>query len=664
MTRSSRLSALLSLGGAALIAVAWALTRPYSWSRFCLLVAAGLILAASPGAIRRAFADLVNKSRAQSDQALEALKRRPIRHVLYAIWLGCIAALIEIGIKSFENAAGKRVLSQQYFWEVPVGHLVPLVVIGVLAAVLARGRPQRSLRVVTFMGVFMPIVGWIMTTGQGVHVAAAAAFAAGIGAQLAKLAGRHPLVVHTLMRRTLPGLAVIVACIAGTAFMQPRWSEARALAALPPPPAEAPNVVLITLDTVRAASLSLYGYDRQTSPNLARFAQDGVVFTRAFSTSPWTLPSHGAMFTGRQPHELTAAWKTPIDNTHPMLAEVLRKSGYLTAGFAGNIKYCPAEFGLARGFTHYEDHPRSVLRSLLSTSFGETVSKALSFEERYRFWLKSAARLNTDFLRWIDHRPAGRPFFAFINYYDAHAPYLSPPEFGRRFSATPPRGDIWTRKLDEWRPDEIRELNAAYDSAIAYLDDELGKLFEALRQRDLLRNTAIIITADHGEQFGEHGLLEHANSLYLSLLHVPLVVVYPGQVPAGLKVETFVSLRDLAATVMTLSGQASATTFPGNSLTRLWTPGAPPVAGAETPFGAEVNAAYPAYPNSYPARQGPMRSLFAGTWHYIRNDGNKREELYDLAADFQEQRNLSDTPLVQEYRTMLERLLREEPGKR
>jgi len=657
MSRSSRVSAILALGGAAFAVLAWIKTGPYSWSRFFLLIVAGLMLAISPGALRQAFTNLVNQSRAQSGQAVDDLRRRPGRHVLYALWIGCTAALIEIGIKTFENAAGKRVLGIQYFWQVPVGYLMLLLLIGAGAALLARQKPLRALRLVVFSGLFMPLLGWIMTTGQGVHVAAAAAFSAGVSAQLAKFAGRHPLVVHTLMRRTLPAFGGVLSVLAGTAFFQPQWAESRAVASLTAPPSPAPNVLLVVLDTVRASSLSLYGYERQTSPNLDRFAKDGVVFSRAFSTSPWTLPSHGSMFTGRMPHELTAEWKTPIDDTHPMLAEALSSSGYLTAGFIANIKYCPAEFGLARGFAHYEDHPRSLVGSLLSTSFGATVSKTISLEQKHRFWLKSAERLNSDFLRWVDGRPADRPFFAFLNYYDAHAPYLSPPEFGRRFSATPPRGDIWTRELDRWNAEDIREFNTAYDSAIAYLDSELGKLFEGLRQRNVLANTIVIVTADHGEQFGEHGLLEHANSLYLPLLHVPLVVVYPGHVPTGAKIETFVSLRDLASTVMTMTGQTASLSFPGQPLSRLWTTGATALAGAESPFTAEVDPAYPAYPDSYPARKGPVRSVFAGTWHYIRNEGSKREELYDLSSDYrQEHDRSSDVARLPEFRGFLERL--------
>ncbi len=658
MTTSSRLTTLLAVGGAAFVGLAFALTRPHSWSRFSILVAAGLLLAASPGRLRKAFGDLVTQSRQQSVQALEDLRRQPLRLVLYSGWLACLAALIEIGIRSFEKTAGKRVLGLQYFWEAPVGYLLPLLLVGALASLQGGRRPQRALATVVFLGLFMPLTGWIMTTGQGVHVAAAAALAAGVGAQFAKMAGRHPLVVHTLMRRTLPVLAVVLGVIGGAAFFQPRWAESRALAALPAPPAQAPNVIFIVLDTVRAQSLGLYGLERATSPNLDKIAQSGVTFSRAFSTSPWTLPSHGGMFTGRLPHELTAEWMTPIDGTYPMLAEALSSSGYLTAGFIANIKYCPAEFGLARGFVHYEDHPRSLVNSLLGTSFGSTVSKTLSLENKYRFFLKNAERLNHDFLQWVDDRPAERPFFAFVNYYDAHAPYLSPPEFSKRFRATTPRGDIWTRELDEWGPGEIREFNDAYESAIAYLDDQLGRLFEALRQRGLLENTAVIITADHGEQFGEHGLLEHANSLYLPLLHVPLVVVYPGHVPAGRKVDTFVSLRDLASTVMSLTGQKGPVSFPGSSLTRHWSAGAVAVAGAEAPFAAEVDPAYPAYPNSYPARQGPMRSVFAGTWHYIWNQGSKREELYDLAGDFRQQndRSATDQTTMQNLRAALQKL--------
>ena len=365
------------------------------------------------------------------------------------------------------------------------------------------------------------------------------------------------------------------------------------------------------------------------------------------------------MFTGRLPHELTGGWMTPIDGTHPMVAEALSSAGYLTAGFIANTTYCPAEFGLARGFIHYEDHPQSIAHALLTTSFGGVVSRNLSLPQTHRIGLKTAEHVNADFLRWVDKRDTSRPFFAFLNFYDVHAPYVAPEDFRSRFRSPAPRGDIWSRKLDQWKADEVPELQDAYDASVAYLDHQLGLLLEDLKNRQLLRNTIVIITADHGEQFGEHGLLEHANSLYLPLLHVPLVVVFPPKVPAGARIETFVSLRDLASTILALTGQEKAQTFPGTSLVRYLSGADSVIAGAPSPFLAEVDPAYDAYPDSYPARKGPMKSVFFGTRHYIRNDGDKREELYDLSSDFREQRDLSATEPIQmrEFRAMLEKAI-------
>jgi arylsulfatase A-like enzyme len=560
--------------------------------------------------------------------------------------------------------SGKRVIGLDYLWNIPVGYLAILMAFGSVAVFLSRIIPARLLlRFIVFGAAFMASFGWISLAVKGLHAAAAATLAAGIAVQLSSSAGRHAHFLNFVVRRTVPWLALVVAVTAGGAFVWPRWTESRAVAALPKPPEQAPNVLFIVLDTVRAKSLSLYGYGRPTSPNLERFAREGVVFSHAFSASPWTLPSHGSMFTGRWPHELTADWLTPIDGTHPTLAEALSSAGYRTAGFIANTTYCQAEYGLARGFSHYEDHPHSLMRALFTTAFGTAVNKSVSLSRLFglsgRVSLKSAARLNGDFLRWIDRRPADRPFFAFLNYYDAHAPYEAPPDVARRFGATPLRGDIWSRKLDQWAPDEVRELNDAYDAAIGYLDDQLGVLFTALRDRKLFEDTLVIITSDHGEQFGEHGLLEHANSLYLPLLHVPLVIVWPGHAPAAARVETFVTLRDLASTVMALTGQQHAMQFPGTPLGPLWAERAGTSVGAGAPFLAEVNQAYDAYPNSYPARKGRMMSLFFGTRHYIRNLGNNREELYDLATDPGEAVDLSagQPQLLKESRTLIETVI-------
>src|SRR5262249_43485980 len=142
------------------------------------------------------------------------------------------------------------------------------------------------------------------------------------------------------------------------------WSEHRRTAALPPPAPAARNVLLLVWDTVRAQNLSLHGYSRRTTPNLQRLAARGVQFRHAFATAPWTLPSHASLFTGRWPHELSANWKTPLDEQVPTLAGRLSSRGYDTAGFVANLDFCSRETGLGRGFVHYEDYPLSIWEAL------------------------------------------------------------------------------------------------------------------------------------------------------------------------------------------------------------------------------------------------------------------------------------------------------------
>ncbi len=189
--------------------------------------------------------------------------------------------------------------------------------------------------------------------------------------------------------------------------------------------AEAANVLLIVLDTVRAQSLSLNGYERETSPQLERLARRGLSFENAISTSPWTLPGHASMFTGRYPHEVSADWSVPLDATFPTLAEVLASNGYATAGFVANVGYCSYEHGLNRGFAYYSDYQFSLGQFILSSSLGRTVASSdrLRRISGYHELLnrRTAENINNDFLHWLSTR-GRQPFFAFLNYYDAHEP--------------------------------------------------------------------------------------------------------------------------------------------------------------------------------------------------------------------------------------------------
>jgi arylsulfatase A-like enzyme len=404
-----------------------------------------------------------------------------------------------------------------------------------------------------------------------------------------------------------------------------RRAEARAV----------PNAILIVLDTVRARSLSLYGYHRHTSPNLDAFATTGVVFERAMSTAPWTLPSHASMFTGRLPHELGADWLTPLDAQHPTLAEMFAARGYITAGFTANLLYTMAGSGLSRGFARYVDFPITprwiAEHSWLARGPAALLNRTLQGRDDIRF--RRADEINEAFFAWVaaDRRA---PFFAFLNYADPHEPYLPPAPHDAQFgdghrAPAPDAGRTWTS-------DELQRLTDAYDGEVAYLDAEIGRLLNTLQARGLLENTLVVITADHGEQLGEHGLVDHANSLYRPLLHVPLVISFPSAVPSGVRISEPVSLVNLPATILDLTDAGGTPALPGRSLAGYWQPGARPEAHA---VFAEVSRGIN-LPASLPASRGAMTSVVVGGMQYIRN-GDGSEELYDFDRDVDESTNLA-----------------------
>jgi hypothetical protein len=232
--------------------------------------------------------------------------------------------------------------------------------------------------------------------------------------------------------------------------------------------------------------------------------------------------------------------------------------------------------------------------------------------------------------------------------------------FEQKFAARAP-GNRRIQTGKRYSPEEVRDLIDAYDGCIAYLDYQLGWLFDELRSRGALENTLVIITSDHGEEFGEHGVMGHGNSLYMPSVHVPLLILFPPYVPAGMRVREPASLRDIPATVADLAGLGGEHPFPGQSLARYWKgpcqpgeallaeaggagcacagrgPALPPA--GQGPFLTEVNFARN-LPPSYPVCKGDMKALVAGRYHYIRN-GDGQEELYDFAKDPLERQDLA-----------------------
>ena len=589
--------------------------------------------------------------------------------LLLGLWIGLIAGFLDLGLL----VVNRRVIDGDFLrlgghfpWIIPscvtILVLVPAVVIAVIARLrggtIRLGTAVWTLSVIGFLDVCarLPVEPW-----------AALLLSGGLAVQVVRMIRpRRPAFVR-LVRRTVPVLAGTLVAVLLVTIGGHAWSERQAASALPPAPAGARNVLVVVWDTVRASNLSLYGYERPTTPNLIDLAGQGVRFDLAFSTSSWTLPSHASMFTGRWPHELGVDWKSPLRDDVPTLAEYLRSHGYDTAGFAANRDYCSRETGLGRGMAHYEDFPLDVYdafsryvalghksevsswASLVDMVAEKCLGRWYNLVPRSREHVKNAEAVDRAFLSWLGRRhERGRPFFAFLNYNDAHGPYEVPddrvPGFGLQPASSLDRQTLllWN-SLDKARLSnhDVRLAADVYDDCIAYLDRRLGLLLQELRRRGVMDNTLVVVTADHGEHLGDHLLFFHGCSLYRQLVQVPLVIVDTKRVPSARVVAQPVSLCDIPATVVDLLGLERDAPFPGRSLTRFWRradqAALPP---AEPLLMETAKPELLANRGREPAARGPMKSIIARGLHYIRTaDG--LEELYDLSADPEEKVNMA-----------------------
>ncbi|MGQ0643798.1 MAG: sulfatase [Gemmatimonadaceae bacterium] len=575
-----------------------------------------------------------------------------------ATWSALVAGIAQVLIVGFNLLVRERIVFQthDFVWAVPLAYVVVvlLVAVGVSALVLISPRlvPFRLAVVLFLSGAAMALLSAIGPLSRwGVLL-----LGLGIGIQGSRFIRRAPEQWLRRLTRTSIAMAVVVLCLGLT--KRATWrviAERRAIAGLPPAPTDAPNVLLLVLDTVRAASMGVYGLARNNTPNIQQLAADGVVYEHAFSTAPWTLPSHTSMFTGLYPHETSADFLAPLDGKPRTLAEAFAANGYFTAGFAANRLYTAYDSGLERGFQHYDDYDTSLKQTFLSAwPLQMQLWKALKFSRSPRQIIGSFSKANLEvpIQPWSDQKPArdvtreflewrtahsDRPFFAFLNFYDAHHPYISPPEFSHRYSANPKDQDL-------------------YEGAIAYIDDQLGRLFAELRRRGELDRTIVVVTSDHGELFGEHGLYQHTHNLYLPVLHIPLIIRYPSGVPKGVRVNTAVTIRDLAATIAELARLPLTTPFPGRSLVAAAN-GQP--SDDASPLLAAVERPIRVGPPN-PTARGPMRSMFDDRLHYILN-GDGVEELYDYRADRAEAQNIAGSPegraIAAAVRAQIDRLL-------
>lgn len=327
-----------------------------------------------------------------------------------------------------------------------------------------------------------------------------------------------------------------------------------------------PNIILITLDTLRARNMSLYGYPKKTTPFIDSLAERAVVFDRAQSTSSWTLPAHASIFTGKYSlHHGATAVHQKLDDSQVTLAEILRENEYRTAGFISG-PYCKSKYGLGQGFDKYHErldyfeylHTSDVLSAKrLLDFFSHAFSQRLLNQDGER----KAPEVNSSVLEWLDKNRAG-PFFLFINYFDVHDPYDQGLEYRHLFTDKK-RDDrsingfvrvanFYPMQRYEFQEPEtgLRDyMIAMYDSEIAFLDHSLRELFAKLQEFGILSNSIIIITSDHGEEFYEHGGIMHKQTLYEEVLHVPMIVHYPARFEPK-RIEQRVSIMDLFPTLL------------------------------------------------------------------------------------------------------------------
>ena len=325
------------------------------------------------------------------------------------------------------------------------------------------------------------------------------------------------------------------------------------------------NIVLISIDTLRADHLSGYGYPRQTTPNLDRLAREGTVFTRAFSSSSWTVPSHMTMLTSLPAllHGVDNLGKS-LDSERVTLAECLKAAGYKTAAFVSGPTLHRA-FGFSQGFDLYENlsgiakvhYGENPLRNSLAWSIAHETVTGPRVGKRVKQWLAAKAEI---------------PFFLFVHLWDPHYDYIPPPPYDELFDPNYQGTFDFSRfessaRINSKMPErEKYHLVALYDGEIAATDALIGDLISALEQEGFKDNTMIIVTSDHGEEFFEHGGKGHFKTLYEEVLHVPLIFHFPGRVKAAQKIHAIFGAIHLMPTILGMVGVPLGTEAKGDDL--------------------------------------------------------------------------------------------------
>jgi arylsulfatase A-like enzyme len=498
--------------------------------------------------------------------------------ITFGLWAGIVIGMVEgAGLLLFQRINWQRWgpmvhVSAPILWISPIVDTSLFVLVALIAWLIARSIGRNvQLRVLVFLLTYLAVYDWLTLTGRLYHLACIF-LAAGVAFASSRWAATHEEKVVNLVRRSLPAVAAVLLLAFVVIEGQTWWAERSATAALPPSRPGAPNVLVVVIDTLRADHVSAYGYSRPTTPNIDDLAKEGVLFENAIAPSSWSLPSHVSLVTGRYLHEHKVGnvqpepwlgWGNSGLGGLPTIGEALQKIGYRTGAFSANRTYFSKGLGFGRGFIHFEDYFNSPEDAFVRTVYGREFARIYlkrsnkSLVKRVLRWLgwrslldqdaegsgsyggafgirKHSDEVNREVQHWID-RDQQHPFFAVLNYFDVHDPYGGPSTYPR---------PAWAQESDIDR----------YDDGVKYVDDCFGELTKFLRQKELLANTLVIVTSDHGESLGQHHLMTHGRALYWELIHVPLILWYPGHLPAGTTIGRPVSNAEIPATIMDILG--------------------------------------------------------------------------------------------------------------
>lgn len=465
--------------------------------------------------------------------------------------------------------------------------------------------------------------------GTGATRMAAIVCAAALVSWMLLLAGfRRATAVTRLLRGTTAGgvgaaLVIWAAGVAGAAWDAREKQQPAAAAGRP-------NVLLVSIDSLRADHVHAHGYERETTPTLDRLAAEGAFFRTVVSPTSWTLPAHLTLLTALPPerHGVVADGQRLTEKA-TFLTEVLWRAGYTTVGFV-SAPYLDAVYGFSQGFDRYDDY------TIAKRSFSESHRGATS---------PLLVRTVGDWLTGWDAGGRQRPFFAFVHMWDVHYDYTPPPPYDTMFDPTY-RGTVTGEDYENGTavhagmdPRDLAHVVALYDGEIRYTDHHLGLLLDRLRALGVLDQTIVVVTADHGDEFFEHGRKGHKQALYDESVLVPLIIRYPARVPAGRVISEQVRLMDVAPTIIALTGLPPQVGFGAEALDVSY------AAHDLTPWMTAEAEARPAGLVAYGDLVGdapvPVASVRTPERKLIQEQGGARgEELYDLASDPGERRNL------------------------